>query len=105
MTRWILRLQPYNLKVKCVKGTDNNTADLLSRPDLMTKAYINHYNIKNDYIYFNGKDVEIRRSTRDRVPTANFYAEEPIHRKSYKTKKVNNDNDILIIMLLILIII
>jgi transposase InsO family protein len=94
LTRWILRLQPYNLKVKYVKGTDNNTADLLSRPDLLNKAYINHYSVKNDYIYFNGTDIGIRRSTRDRVPTANFYAKEPIHRKGYENKKVNINNNI-----------
>jgi len=90
LTRWILRLQPYNLKVKYVKGADNNTADLLSRPDMMNKTYINHYSIKGHYIYFNGS--EIRRSTRDRIPTANFYAEEPTYKKYNKYKIVNNNN-------------
>ena len=84
LTRWILRLQPYNLKIKYVKGSDNNMADLLSRPDLMTKAYLNNYTVKNDYVYFHGADINVRRSKRDRVPTANFYApEEPIF--NYRT--------------------
>ena len=29
ITRWILRLQPYNLKVKYIKGEHNYAADLL----------------------------------------------------------------------------
>ena len=43
LTRWILRLQPYNLKIKYVKGSDNNMADLLSRPDLMQIGTDNFY--------------------------------------------------------------
>ena len=52
ITRWILRLQPYNLKVEYIKGADNHTADLLSRPDLMN----NSMNVQHDekHIYVNG---------------------------------------------------
>ena len=106
LTRWILRLQPYNLKIKYVKGSENNMADLLSRPDLMTKAYINHYTVKDDFVYFNGKDIEIRRSTRDRVPTENFYAEEPIQRKgTIKIKRLITMITLIIILISIIILI
>jgi transposase InsO family protein len=33
LTRWVLQLQPYHLKVEYIKGKDNVTADLLSRAD------------------------------------------------------------------------
>jgi hypothetical protein len=51
ITRWILRLQPYNLKVNYIKGADNHAADLLSRPDLMLYNNI-HFDSNN--IYING---------------------------------------------------
>jgi hypothetical protein len=33
LTRWVLQLQPYHLKIEYIKGKDNVTADLLSRAD------------------------------------------------------------------------
>ena len=65
ITRWILRLQPYNLKVEYIKGTNNKTADLLSRPYMM-KTHVNHIEVieSDDYVYFNGSRDSKRKSTR-----------------------------------------
>jgi transposase InsO family protein len=59
ITRWILRLQPYNLKVEYLKGSENNAADLLSRPNLMNNFYME---VDENHLYFHGS--ESRRSTR-----------------------------------------
>jgi hypothetical protein len=68
-TRWILRLQPYNLKIEYIKGVNNNTADLLSRPHMMNNnIHMNHLHIDNsdnnyEYIYINGTRVKRKSST------------------------------------------
>ena len=39
--RWILRLQPYHLKIQFIKGSDNHLADLLSRSGEMMEMKAN----------------------------------------------------------------
>ena len=41
LTRWILRLQPYHLKIQFIKGSDNHLADLLSRSGEMMEMKAN----------------------------------------------------------------
>jgi len=38
ITRWVLRLQPYHLRIQYIKGSKNNLADLLSRKHEMMKV-------------------------------------------------------------------
>jgi len=69
ITRWILRLQPYNLKIAYIKGSNNNTADLLSRPYMMNKnIHNNNMNIHVDgnSLYFNGAYGRKKRTTRSK---------------------------------------
>ncbi|MBS1650721.1 MAG: DDE-type integrase/transposase/recombinase, partial [Bacteroidetes bacterium] len=104
ITRWILRLQPYNLKVEYIKGTNNNTADLLSRPHMMINnntIHVNddhiHNNDNNERIYINGartKKTNKRRSTRAKKQLAVYDVEAIVDKR--KIHKNSNEYEYLV---------
>jgi len=95
ITRWILRLQPYNLKIEYIKGSENHTADLLSRPYLMQNSLNVEIDDDEKYAYINGvttrskndnktsstSKMKIKRSTRAEKQIAEYDVEEILDRK------------------------